>query len=271
MLTPCTAARTVRVALSLAVLVCSTVACGQDDPYDGAGAYREQQVVLEREVQGLRDIVRGLDAGEALLPASDIIVAVDDTFVQGLLSAELPIELALGPFRVSLTGVKVAFAGAPLIELQGHVVREGSVAVEGDVRVLGALTDLAIDTDNAVLRASVAVDHLAIDRVAGLDAFVSGSTLDEVARTIRLQMASRLPTLQIPIAVQQSISVPGLTEGPVTISPARLPLTASISRTLAGRGRLWVAIHVEVGVVEKQSRAAPVKGVVDLGRKGQRR
>jgi hypothetical protein len=251
--------------------VCSTVACQQEDPYDGAGPYREQQVVLEREVQGLRDLVARLDAGEALLPDTDVIVAVDDTVVQELLSAELPLELVVEPFRVTLIGVRVAFAGAPLIELQGHVVREGAVAVEGDVRVLGALTDIAIDTENTVLRASVAVDHLAIDRVAGLDAFVSGSTLDEVARTIRLQMASRLPTLQIPIAVQQSISIPGFTDGPVTLSPARLPLTASISRTLAGRGRLWVAIHVEVGVVEKQSRAALVKGVVDLGRMGQRR
>ena len=271
MLNPGLASRTIRIALSLAVLVGGTVACRQEDPYEGAGAYREQQVVLEREVQGLRDIVTRLDAGEALLPASDILIAVDDTFVQELLAAELPLELAVEPFRVSLTGVKVAFAGAPLLELQGHVVREGSVAVEGDVRVLGALTDVVIDAEHAVLRASVSVDHLAIDRVAGLDAFVSGSTLDEVARTIRLQMASRLPTLQIPIAVQQSVSVPGLSDGPVTVSPARLPLTASISRTLAGRGRLWVAIHVEVGVVEKQSRAAPVKGVVDLGRKGQRR
>lgn len=260
------AGRSVWAGLAFAVLVGSTGACAQEDPYEGAGAYREQQVVLEREVQGLRDTISRLDTGDALLPASDIIVAVDDTFVQELLSAELPLEIAVEPFRISLTGVKVAFAGAPLVELQGHVVREGAVAVEGDVRVIGALSDLVIDAESSVLRASVAVDHIAIDRVSGLDAFVSGSTLDEVARTIRLQMASRLPTLQIPIAVQQSVSVPGLTEGPVTISPARLPLNASISRTLAGRGRLWVALHVEVGIVEKQQGAVPVRGVVDLSR-----
>lgn len=265
------AGRRVRACLAFAVLACGTGACHQEDPYAGAGAYREQQVVLEREVQGLRDIIARLDTGDALLPASDIIVAVDDTFVQELLSAELPLEIAVEPFRISLTGVKVAFAGAPLVELQGHVVREGAVAVEGDVRVIGALSDLAIDAERSVLRASVAVDHIAIDRVSGLDAFVSGSTLDEVARTIRLQLASRLPTLQIPIAVQQSVSVPGLTEGPVTISPARLPLNASVSRTLAGRGRLWVALHVEVGIVEKQQGAAPVRGVVDLSRKGKAR
>ncbi|MBM3781144.1 MAG: hypothetical protein FJW29_05635 [Acidobacteria bacterium] len=261
------ASRSVWAGLAFAVLVGGTGACAREDPYEGADAYREQQVVLEREVQGLRDIISRLDAGDALLPASDIIVAVDDTFVQELLSAELPLEIAVESFRISLTGVKVAFAGAPLVELRGHVVREGVVAVEGDVRVIGALSELVIYTESSMLRASVAVDHIAIDRVSGLDAFVSGSTLDEVARTIRLQMASRLPTLKIPIAVQQSVSVPGLTEGPVTISPARLPLNASISRTLAGRGRLWVALHVEVGVVEKQQGAAPVRGVVDLSRK----
>ncbi len=256
----------VRAGLAFAVLVCATGACHQEDPYAGAGAYREQQVVLEREVQGLRDIISRLDTGDALLPASDIIVAVDDIFVQELLSAELPLEIAVEPLRVSLTGVKVAFAGAPLVELQGHVVREGAVAVEGDVRVIGALSDLAIDAEASVLRASVAVDHLAIDRVSGLEAFVRGSTLDEVARTIRLQMASRLPTLQLPIAIQQTITVPGLTEGPVTISAARLPLTASVSRMLAGRGRLWVALNVGVGIVERVQ-AAPVRGVVDLSRR----
>lgn len=261
------ASRSVWAGLAFAVLVGGTGACAREDPYEGADAYREQQVVLEREVQGLRDIISRLDAGDALLPASDIIVAVDDTFVQELLSAELPLEIAVESFRISLTGVKVAFAGAPLVELRGHVVREGVVAVEGDVRVIGALSELVIYTESSMLRASVAVDHIAIDRVSGLDAFVSGSTLDEVARTIRLQMASRLPTLKIPIAVQQWVNVPGLTEGPVTISPARLPLNASISRTLAGRGRLWVALHVEVGVVEKQQGAAPVRGVVDLSRK----
>jgi len=259
-------ARRVGTGLAAAALALTTIACEDDDRYEGAGALREQQVVIEREVNGLRDIAARIDAGEPLFPASDIVVAVDDTFVQELLSAELPLEIAVESFRVSLTGVKVAFNGAPLIELQGHVVREGSVAVEGDVRVLGALSDLAIDAEASVLRASVAVDHLAIDRVSGLEAFVRGSTLDEVARTIRLQMASRLPTLQLPIAIQQTITVPGLTEGPVTISAARLPLTASVSRMLAGRGRLWVALNVGVGNVERVQ-AAPVRGVVDLSRR----
>jgi hypothetical protein len=121
------------------------------------------------------------------------------------------------------------------------------------------------------MAAKIVVDHIGIEKAAGIEGIFSGSTLDEVARMIRLQLADKLPPIQIPVKVQQSIELPAVTNGPVRIHGASMPIAAHVSRVFAGQGRLWVAIHFQPGEMVKtadapeaqDSRAQDVDAVFD--------
>jgi hypothetical protein len=233
------------------LLVCAGLASACADPHEGAGALHAETVQIERELDGLRESAARLDRGESLFPESDIIVSIDESFVQGLITARLPLEVTAAPYQVGLTEVEVGFGGAPTVRLRGSITRAGAVTLDAVVVVVGALTGIEIDTSTSTLRARIAADHLSIERASGLESFLSGSTLDDVARLVRLEIASQLPTIEIPVRVQQDIDIPAVTEGPVRLKGARLPLRASVSRVFAANKRLWIGLHVEVGQMGK--------------------
>lgn len=240
-----------RVLLAGWALACVTLVSACSDPHEGAGALHAQTVQIERELDGLRDSAARLARGESLFPDSDIIVSIDESVVQGLITARLPLELAAAPYQVVLTAVDVGFGGAPTVRLRGTIVRDGMVTLDAAVVVVGALSEIVIDTSTSTLRANIVADHLSIERAAGLETILSGSTLDDVARLVRTEIASQLPTIEIPVRVQQDIDLPAVTDGPVRISAARLPVRASVSRVFAANKRLWIGLHVEVGQMGK--------------------
>ena len=53
------------------VTCCLLLAAGCGREFEGAGDLRAQRVVLEREVEGQRDVVARLERGEPILPAND--------------------------------------------------------------------------------------------------------------------------------------------------------------------------------------------------------
>lgn len=235
----------------LAVLAVAIVASACADPHAGAGALRAEQVQIEHELDGLRASAARLDRGESLFPDSDVIVSIDESFVQGLITARLPLELTAAPYRVMLTAVDVGFGGAPTVRLQGTITRDGVVALDVVARVTGALTGIEIDTATSTLRARISADHLEIEEASGMEQLLSGSTLDDVALLVRREAASQLPMIEIPVRVQQDIDIPAVTDGPVRIKGSRLPVRASVARVFAANNRLWIGLHVEVGRMGK--------------------
>jgi hypothetical protein len=235
------------VALALLASACA-------DPHAGAGPLHAEKVLLERELDGLRDSAARLNRGESLFPDSDIIVSIDESLVQGLITARLPIELTAAPYRVVLTTVDVGFGGAPTVQLRGTITRHGMMTMAVALGVVGALSEIEIDTATSTLRARIVADHLEIERAEGLESFLSGSTLDDVAQLVRLEVASQLPAIDIPVRVQQAIDIPAVTEGPVRVTSARLPVRASVSRVFAANRRLWIGLRVEVGKMGKVTR-----------------
>lgn len=235
-------------ALGLGLLSAVLGACRHDPR---GGELHAQKVVLSREVEGLRELAARLDRGESVLPPDDVVVAIDDALVRDLLAANLPFETAVDAYRIRLTQAEVTFRGSPLISLQGGVARRDKEEVLGEVRVLGALEKIRIDPASGQLSASVAVDHVDIKRLAGFESLLPGASLDELARTVRLQLDERIPHLAIPVKVEPRIDFPALTSGPVLMDGATLPLTIGVSHVLAGSGRLWVSIAIKPGDVTK--------------------
>jgi hypothetical protein len=244
----------VRWAIALAAL--GGVGCGRE--FEGGGELRAQKKVLEREVAGLREAVARLERHEPLLPAGDLAVAIDETLLRDLIAAQLPFDAEIGRFQLKLEQAEVLFRGAPTVRLRGRLKRQGNLELEAIVNVVGALDSISVDSTRAALVARIVVDHIGIEKAAGVETLVIGAALDEVARTIRLQLADKLPPIQIPVKVEQSIELPAVTTGPVRIDGARLPIAANVSQVFAGQGRLWVAIHFQPGEITKTKDAPEV-------------
>ena len=77
--------------------------------------------------------------------------------------------------------------------------------------------------------------------------------VDEYVRP--LVLTPEVPSIQIPVKVQQSIDLPAVTTGPVRIDGARMPLQVAVSQVLAGQGRLWISVHFQPGDLVKTADA----------------
>lgn len=241
--------------LALCAFLLAPAGCGRGE---SGGDLRARKVMLQREVEGLREMAAAILRHEALVPEGDVAVAIDESLVRDLLAAQLPFEAEVERFRVHLGRAEVRFRGSPAVTLGGSLALKGSPALAGEVSVLGALDHIAIDAATGTLRARVQVDHIDIQKAAGVESFLSGGALDELARRIRLQLQGKLPDVQIPVKVQQGIELPAVTEGPVRLDGASLPLQAAVSRVFAGQGRLWVAVNVRPGdFVKTRGPSAP--------------
>lgn len=238
-------------------LALMAAAAGCDRELESGGALREQRVVLQREVDGLREVVGRLEGGQPLLPADDVAVGIDEALVREMVALQLPFDADYQGYHLRLTQAEVEFRSSPLVRLRGVLFQASRPTLTAEVTATGALADIAVDRTSAVLRAALAVDHIGIETAAGLEQVVSRAALDEVAREIRLAIAPQLPSIQMPIQVQQTVEVPRLVLGPVRLDAASMPLTATVSQVMVGDRRLWIAIHVEAGDFVKTAAPAP--------------
>jgi hypothetical protein len=159
-------------------------------------------VILKREVDGLREGVARLEKGQPILPLGDLVVAIQDTLLRDLIAAQLPLDMDVDRFHLSLTEAEAQFRGSPIVRLRGVLNSKKRPDLAAAVSVIGALEGIQIEESSSTLRARIAVDHIGIEKAAGLEEVLSGSTMDEVARLVRLQITDRLPPIQIPVKVQ---------------------------------------------------------------------
>lgn len=250
--------RPIRTAAVAALVAGMAILTACDRSYEGGGDLRAQRVVLDREVQGLRAVVQRLERGEPLLPADDIAIAVDEAFVRDLIVAQLPFNTEVERFTVQLTGADVQFRGSPTVQLQGRLQVRDQPDLTAAITLFGALDEVKLDHASSTLQATVAADHLTIAEVTGFGQYLSGATIDEVARRVRLEIRAKLPTIRIPVKVQEAIAFPAVTDGPVRVAGARMPLEVTVSQVVAARGRLWVSVRVTPGAFAPL--AAPTAG-----------
>jgi hypothetical protein len=123
----------------------------------------------------------------------------------------------------------------------------------GEVRIQGALEAIKVDPETGTLRATLALDHVELVQMGGLEKFIPGGSLNELARAVRKELEPRLPAIQIPVSIEQAVELPSVTDGPVLIQGARMPLEVGVADVFAGNGNLWVAIRVTPGELTKTS------------------
>ena len=222
--------------------------CKQDR---GEGALHAQLTAREREAEGLRASLARADRGEPVLPEDAVVVSVSESVIKEFLDAQLPFEVEAGSFKVTLAQAEAVFKGSPGLNLTGAIAPTGHPDLVGEVRAQGALEHIEVDPASGTLRATVAIDHLDLLKMAGLEKFIGGGSLDGLARTVRKQLEGHVPEVQIPVKIEQGIELPSVNDGPVLIQGARMPLEVAVADVFAGGGLLWVAVKVVPGELVK--------------------
>ena len=228
--------------------------CGADK---GGGELHAQLTTREREAEGLRASLAKLERGESILPEDAVVVAVSEAVIKEFLDAQLPFEAEAGSFKVRLVQGEAIFKGSPAVHLTGEITPTDHPDLVGEIVAQGALENIQVDPGSGMLRATIAIDHVDLVKMAGLERFVGGGSLDELGRVVRKQLAGRLPEVQIPVKIEQGIELPSVTDGPVLIQGARMPLAVAVADVFAGNGLLWVAVRVVPGDLVKTAPAAP--------------
>jgi hypothetical protein len=233
---------------------CAVAGCKPDR---GEGELHAQLAARERQAVGLRASLARLERGEAILPEDAVVVSVSESVIKEFLDAQLPFEVEAGSFKITLAQAEAIFKGSPAVHLTGAIAPTGHPNLVGEVRVQGALEDIRVEPESGTLRATIAIGHVDLVKMAGLEKFIGGGSLDELARTVRKQLEGHLPQVQIPVKIEQGIELPSITDGPVLIEGARMPLAVAVADVFAGGGLLWVAVNVVPGELVKTAAASP--------------
>jgi hypothetical protein len=237
--------------VALGLLGALALRCGDRK---GGGEQHAKLAVLEREVAGLRASVAKLQKGEAVLPEDAVVVSIGEDVVKQFLNAQMPFAIEVESYKIELKDAIANFTGTPSVTLQGAIVHKDYPDYVGEVRAIGALDSIEVDASSGTLRARVAIDHVDLLQAGGLEKILASGTLDELARTIRKQLAGKVPEVQIPVKIEQSIDLPSLTQGPVRVQGASMPLAVSVADVFAGQGRLWIALNVVPGDLVKATK-----------------
>jgi hypothetical protein len=240
--------------LASALLLGGGAGCRQDR---GEAELHARLSTLEREAEGLRASLATLERGEPILPEDAVAVAVSESVVKEFLDAQLPFEVDAGRFKVRLTQGEAVFRGSPAVRLTGSISPAEHPDLVGEVRAQGALEEVRVELETGILRATVALDHVDLVRMGGLERFVSEGSLNELARRVRKQLEPNLPAIEIPVRIEQGVELPSVTDGPVRLQGARMPLEVSVAGMFTGRGVLWVAVRVVPGEMTKIAAATP--------------
>lgn len=247
-------------ACAASCLVVAIVIAGACKGGRGEGELHAQVAMKQREADGLRASLSRLERGEPILPEDAVVVSVSQSVVTQLLNVQLPFEASAGSLKVTLTKGEAVFKGSPAVTLTGLIAPSGEPALAGEIAVFGALEGIKIDPESGTLRANIAVDHVDLLKMAGLEKLVGGGSLDELGQLVRKQMQGSLPEVQIPVRIEQSIDLPAVSDGPVRIEGARMPLEAAVADVFAAEGSLWVAVRVTPGEFVKTGAPAEAGG-----------
>ena len=228
--------------------------CKQDR---GKGELHAQVAAREREAEGMRASLARAERGEPVLSEDAVVVSVSEAVIKEFLDAQLPFAVEAGSFKVTLSQAEAIFKGSPAVNLTGAIAPAGHPGPRrrgARARGTGGHRGRSVERDAARDRR----DRPRRPRQDGRarEVRVRSGWLDELARVVRKRLEGHVPEVPIPVKIEQGIELPSVTDGPVLIQGARMPLEVAVADIFAGGGLLWVAVKVVPGELVKTS--API-------------
>jgi hypothetical protein len=212
-----------------------------------------ERAVLDRRRQGLAALTAAARRGP-LLPFDKVLVVADERLVRDVVAASLPFERVIGGrYRVRVTRAEVHFDdGFGLVQLVGDATFADRPAEEAraDLTVYGGLDVVGLDPHTGRLRGEVkviAVDARQVD-VMGVPSAVVEHLVEDLGRE-KLEAFSALASrIEIPVQLEQEVTLPAVGPGEVRIAAATIPLKVAVADVKAFRGKLWISVDVSTAV-----------------------
>jgi hypothetical protein len=242
-----------------AVLLCAALGlgCHQREAYEVTMA---RAIAESRRMQivSLEKMVAQAERGE-LVTTDQIAIGISEGLIMSLLKVSLPPEIVVANrLRVRFESAQTIFRGGQA----GILFRARGVSVDmpdasATLELGGALEDFKFE--GGKLAARVKLRHFSIiDSSMGN---LAEGVLDGLVRGNLEVIQDSIPAIEVPVQLEQSIRIGGLTEGAVVAKPGILPLTISVSQVIPVNQRLWVLLAAkagpwQVGSTEKAEAAA---------------
>jgi hypothetical protein len=213
-----------------------------------------REALLSRQNGELLKLVTAAENG-TLLDFKGMLIIVDQALVQDLLRAVTPLEADVGSgFQVKVDSADTAFAdGVALVSMTG-TARVGGAPMGSQVTVLAAIDVVELHPVSGVLECRVSI--LGVD---AQDASVLGHG-DPVGRLsealTRGGLELLLGPLEIPVSIEDRLSIPAVESKRLQIAAENLPLTMAVKQVKAFGGRLWVFVDASLAPNAVKTEAA---------------
>jgi hypothetical protein len=210
-----------------------------------------QEIVLKRQIEGLRALIDATEKG-SLLPKDSLVVAIGERMVKDLAALALPREQVIADrFRVRLEQVDVRFRdGYGSVRLDGRVSPSSRPTddVFAELAVFGLMDRIDLDPQTGILSGKISVIGFELKKVGVFGETRAGQRLLEELAAQRIDDLSALALpIKIPVRLEEEIALKGVTEGPVRLRPATFPLKVTVVGVSAHGERLWVSVDVGSG------------------------
>jgi hypothetical protein len=226
--------------LSAVALVCGCSA--RESPE--AARDRAAESFLLAQIEDLKRSIARVDKGE-LASRDRIAISVSETIVKQLIDATLPHEVTVaGRYRVRIESAEPLFRGsnaALVFQAVASGLEPGSPAAR--VELGGSLERVRVE--DGTLMADVSLAHFKVLDTSLGD--LAGEAVERLVADNRDALAGLLPTLEIPVHLEQSVDIAGLDAGVVVAQAGTLPLKMTVAEVVAVRHRLWVFVDAQAG------------------------
>lgn len=236
-----------RLAIGLLALTSFAGGCA---PSDAELDYRARKALLERQNQGIRELIQEEERG-SLVPQDRFLIGIDETVVGQLFRSQLPIERPVGKrFMVHLERASVLLRDKfGVVTIEGYVNRRATPDRKTRLRIDGGLGNVSVDPKTNLLRVKIKIDRIEILEAGLLEGVLGRGGRAYLATKGLPFIQDAIPDLAVPVVLGRSIQVPAVQEEGIQLDSLQVPLSLSVERVIAAGGKLWVTLDAKVGKV----------------------
>ena len=217
--------------------------CQRREPPEATLA-RSTAAFRRAQIESLETLIAKAEKGE-LVTTDQIAIGISEDVVKSLLNASLPREIVVADrVRVRIeSACPSSGATRPACCSAPRPAASNMPGASATLEMGGGLDEFRFE--NGKLLARVSLGHFTVLESSIGD--LAADALDSLVRANAALIQDAIPPLEIPVQIEQSIKIGGLTEGAVVAKPGALPLEIAVSQVLPVNQRLWVLLEAKAG------------------------
>jgi hypothetical protein len=226
-----------------AIAMACAPGCTRSEPPEATLA-RSTAAFRRAQIANLEALIAKAEKGE-VVTSDQIAIGISEDVMKSVLGASLPREVVVADrLRVRIESAVPVFRGS----VAGLVFRATASSLDVDgasatLEIGGTLEQFRFE--NGRLLAPVSLAHFTV-----LESSVGNLASDALQHLVQSNASliqDAIPPLEIPVHIEQSIKIGGLTSGAVVAKPGALPLEITVSQVIPVNQRLWVLLKAKAG------------------------